>query len=70
MTEEEIVEELAIVNAAIRSILKLGKKYEIGTGPSKRVFEAEDLDKLRSLRTELKIELSQAQGTSGIVVGY
>ncbi len=70
MTEEEITAELALVNTAISNLLKTGKKYEIGSGSSKRVFEMSDLDELRAYRSELTRKLNELDGSSGLVLGF
>lgn len=70
MTETELTAEIAVVNTAITNILLTGQKYEIGSGPSKRVFEAAQLDSLRSYRTELQLQLKDVQETGGLVLGF
>jgi len=70
MTENEITVEITIVETAIRNIMLTGQKYEIGTGPSKRTFEAANLNDMRSYLTSLKNDLYAEQGDSGIQVGF
>ena len=70
MTEDEINAELSIVKTAITNLLKTGKKYELGSGASKRVFEMTDLKDLREYRTELNQQLKDVEGTSGMVLGF
>ena len=53
---EELNSELALLNTAIKNIIQTGDKYEIGTGSSKRVFEA-DLDKWRKIRNNIRLEI-------------
>ena len=70
MTEDEINAELLIINTAIRNIMLVGQEYETGSGSSRRVFKATDIDKLRKYRQELNRELKQLTGLSGVVVGF
>ncbi len=71
MTEQELLDEITLVSTAIHHILKTGQKYELGTGQSKRVFEAAQLDSLRSLRKELQLELSElSTGGAGTALGF
>ena len=70
MTEAAITAELAIVTTAIENLLKTGKRYEIISGSSRRVFEMEDLKDLRDLRYSLEQDLLNVQGTSGLVLGF
>jgi len=70
MTEAEITVELGIISSAITNIALTGQRYEIGTGPSKRVFEAADLNDLISYRSSLENQLKDATGNSGMSVGF
>lgn len=69
-TATEIQADIDIFREAIRNIALTGQKYEIGSGPSKRVFEAADLDKLRDYLASLENELANVNGTSGVLVGF
>lgn len=69
MTEQELIAEISLVTTAISKIIQTGEKYEIHTGSSKRIFEA-DLDKWRDYRRELNRELAEVTGTSGVVTGF
>jgi len=64
----ELETELALLNTAIKHIIKTGERYEVGTGSSKRIFEA-DLGKYRKMRNEIRLELKQYGDNAGIVVG-
>jgi len=70
MTETEITAEIAVVRTAIHNLMLTGQEYEIGTGPSKRIFKMVDIDKLRSYLTSLQQDLLAIQGDSGIQVGF
>ena len=70
MAEQEILDEIAVVNTAIRNIMLTGQEYTIKSEGSERTFKAADIDKLRSWRNELNQQLQDEQGTSGILVGF
>lgn len=69
MTEDEINAEIIIVQTAITNIIQTGERYVIGTGPSRREFEA-DLDKWRNYLNSLKQDLQAAQYNDGVQVGF
>ena len=69
MTEDEILAEIAIVQTAITNISLTGQRYVVGTGASRREFEA-DLNKLRAYKTQLYNDLREVQQTSGLQVGF
>ena len=69
MTEDEILAEIAIVQTAITNIMLTGQRYVVGTGSSRREFEA-DLNKLRAYKTQLYNDLREVQQTSGLQVGF
>lgn len=70
MTESEITAELALVTTAIQNLLKTGSRYEVGTGPSRRVFEMAELPDLQALRASLSRKLLEVQDVSGFVGGF
>lgn len=65
----EIEAELTQVNNAISHLLQGGQMYLIQTGSSMRQYQSADLDKLRSLRGELRAELRELQDESGLSLG-
>jgi len=69
-TEDEIEAEIVIIRTAIRNIALTGQKYEIGTGPSKRTFEAADINNLRDYLAQLKGELQEFNEESGCQLGF
>ena len=69
-TEDEINAELEIVSTAITNIMLTGQKYEIGSGPSKRVFEAANINNLQKYRSSLNRQLKSVQGKSGMQIGF
>ena len=69
-TATEIQADIDIFRIAIRNIALTGQRYEIGTGPSKRVFEAADLDILKGYLADLERELDDVNGNSGVLVGF
>ena len=68
MTEEQILEEIAIYTALILQVPKIGQKYEIGTGASKRIFENVDLQTAIDHRTDLYRQLATEQDCGGGMV--
>lgn len=70
MSEAEILEEIQIFRTAIKNIALTGQRYEIGSGASKRVFEAADLQAMKLYLTDLNNELAIARGNAGIQIGY
>lgn len=71
MTEEELIEEITLLTTAIHNIYKTGQKYEIGTGQSKRVFEAASYKDLKKEKKELMGDLATLNaGGAGTVLGY
>ena len=70
MTEAEILANIALINQAISDILQAGERYEIGTGPSKRITEMPDLDKLYKQKAYLTQDLEAIRGTSGTLLWY
>jgi len=70
MTESEILEELALVNAAIRRILQLGVEYELDSASSKRRTRDSELSELRKQRAYLNQELQEIQGNSGVITSF
>lgn len=71
MTEDELLDEITLISTAIQHIYKTGQKYEIGTGPSKRVFEAASYKDLTEERRRLQIELQNVQNCGGgVVLGF
>lgn len=69
-TATEIQADIDIFRTAIRNIALTGQRYEIGTGPSKRIFEAADLDNLKGYLADLERELDDVNGNSGVLVGF
>lgn len=69
-TAAEIEAEIEIVSTAITNILLTGQKYEVGSGPSKRIFEAANINNLTKYRNSLNIQLKGINGTSGMQLGY
>jgi hypothetical protein len=70
MTEAQIIAEIALIEMAISNILKTGQKYEVGSGASKRIFEAANIDSLRDYKLSLENKLSDVSGNSGILAGF
>ena len=70
MTEDELTVRIADANDAIYRILKLGKEYEVGSGPTKRIFKAENIKDLREYIADLNNQLLSSQGNSGCLVGF
>ena len=71
MTELELETEIALLTLAISHILQTGQKYELGTGQSRRTFEAGDLDSLVALRDKNRQDLYSLQnGGRGMVIGF
>ena len=69
-TTVEIQADIDIFRTAIRNIALTGKEYEVGTGPSKRIFRAEDLPNLRDYLADLESELDSVNGTDGVLMGF
>ena len=69
-TAEEIQADIDDVRTAISNMLKTGKKYKIGSGPSSRETEFTDIASLREYMADLQSELDDVNGTSGILVGF
>ena len=71
MTEDEILEEIAIYTALIKQIPVIGQKYEVGTGQSKRIFENVDLKTAIDYRKSLYRDLADVQnGGGGMVLQF
>ena len=72
MTDAELITqleiELSLVNDAIAHVLKTGERYEIGTGSSRRVFEA-DLTKLRKMQNDIRAQLRTLDDDDAVVLG-
>lgn len=66
MTESELLAEIQLVSTAISNVLKTGKRYEIGTGASRRIFEFTELGSLRNYRKELQREYDELYSDYGI----
>ena len=69
-TESELEAEILVWRTAISNIAKTGKRYEIGTGSSKIVFEAADLKDMREYLYDLEQQLRDLNETSGVNVGF
>lgn len=69
MTEDELIAEIAIIRTAISHIAQTGERYVIGTGPSRREFEA-SIPHLRDYLTSLQRDLADVQLESGVMVGF
>lgn len=70
LTATQIQTKIDLYEDAIDNILLTGQRYEIGSGASKRVFEAADIDKLQSLVDRLYMKLDEVSETSGSQVGF
>ena len=70
LTATQIQTKIDLYEDAIDNILLTGQRYEIGSGTSKRVFEAADIDKLQSLVDRLYMKLDEVSETSGSQVGF
>ena len=69
-TAEQIQAKIDAYELAIENILLTGQKYEIGSGASKRTFEATDIEKLENYVSKLYLKLSEVNCTSGTQVGF
>jgi len=70
LTEAELTTRIAEVEDAIHRMLLLGKEYEVGSGPTKRIFKAEDLDRLTEYKAGLESQLLAVQGSNGLLAGF
>jgi hypothetical protein len=71
MTEAEILAEITIYTTLIQQAPKIGQRYEIGTGQSRRIFENVDLKTAIEHRSSLYRDLSNLQdGGGGVLCGF
>lgn len=64
----EINAELALIKETKNAILYGGQEYDIDSGSSKRMVKNADYNSLIKREKELRAELSDLEGTSGINV--
>jgi hypothetical protein len=59
-------EELAQINAAIETVLRMGQSYELNTGGGSRRVTYADYDALVKRRDELAARIAAADGSLGM----
>ena len=65
----EIEAELAEITLKMSELRKIGQRYKIDTGSSIREVDNVKYDQLRMHYRELKKELAELEGNSGLVFG-
>lgn len=64
MTEQELIDILAEIDAAILAAVK-GQSYTLDTGQSRQTVTRQDILKLKELRDDYQAELDELQNPGG-----